>query len=348
MVGRRSLRAIPGNALRQVTKTISGVRRKGSGGTEMACPTIDTSAIESIRRTVSVMGVRNRRPRERAVRNRRAQCGTQSETCAACSHSCWPPCCLAARALVRRSSSTITNTWPPIAGGVGDELCRRLQPGHGEILFCQNVAWRCSFVIAPTASRVLARAGGVHTCRPLTGYVGQAHAAGGARAVVAESLLLKHQLLILKRSRNRAPNFTSWDRLLLGLVSLVVRPRRIAKIAIALKPATLMRFHQALTKLKYHLLFVSRRQPLWLSPHCTGDCARPWHRYRQRRRPPCAREALSTRVRNRWPVLAELHRACEGQPVECRSVPLRIDTPAQPLGHGGDGRVHTPDHRLWR
>jgi putative transposase len=27
---------------------------------------------------------------------------------------------------------------------------------------------------------------------------------GGARAVAAESLLLKHQLLILKRSRNRA------------------------------------------------------------------------------------------------------------------------------------------------
>jgi hypothetical protein len=83
---------------------------------------------------------------------------------------------------------------------------------------------------------------------------------GGVRAVVAESLLLKHQLLILKRSRNRAPNFTPWDRLLLGLVSLVVRPQRIAKIAIALKPATLMRFHQALTKLKYHLLFASRRQ----------------------------------------------------------------------------------------
>src|SRR5438874_12296377 len=48
------------------------------------------------------------------------------------------------------------------------------------------------------------------------------------------------------------------------------------------------------------------------------------------------------------PIVAELYRAYEGQPVERRSVPLRIDTPAQPLGHGGDGRVHTPDHRLWR
>src|SRR5450830_707848 len=62
----------------------------------------------------------------------------------------------------------------------------------------------------------------------------------------------------------------------------------------------------------------------------------------------CSRNTLSTRGRNRWPVLAELYRACEGQPVERRSVPLRIDTPAQPLGHGGDGRVHTSDHRLWR
>src|SRR5256886_10107793 len=86
----------------------------------------------------------------------------------------------------------------------------------------------------------------------------------------------------------------------------------------------------------------------WLSPHRTGDCPRLRHRYRQRHRPPGARETLSTRSRNRWPVLAELYRTYEGQPVVCRSVPLRIDTPAQPLGHGGDGRVHTPDHWLWR
>jgi len=39
---------------------------------------------------------------------------------------------------------------------------------------------------------------------------------GGVRAVVAESLAVKHQLLIMKRSRRRAPNLTSWDRLMLG------------------------------------------------------------------------------------------------------------------------------------
>src|SRR3981189_2494453 len=88
--------------------------------------------------------------------------------------------------------------------------------------------------------------------------------------------------------------------------------------------------------------------PRWLSPHRTGDCARLCHRYQQRHRPPGARETLSTRSRNRWSVLAELYRAYEGQPVERRFVSLRIDTLAQPLDHGSDGRVHTPDHWIWR
>ena len=39
---------------------------------------------------------------------------------------------------------------------------------------------------------------------------------GGARSIVAESLLLKHQLLILNRSRQRAPNLSASDRILAG------------------------------------------------------------------------------------------------------------------------------------
>ena len=35
---------------------------------------------------------------------------------------------------------------------------------------------------------------------------------GGVRSVIAESVLLKHQLLILNRSRRRAPNLNGWDR----------------------------------------------------------------------------------------------------------------------------------------
>ena len=47
---------------------------------------------------------------------------------------------------------------------------------------------------------------------------------GGARAVVADSLLLKQQLLIINRSRRRSPNLLAQDRLLLGLWSLFLTP----------------------------------------------------------------------------------------------------------------------------
>jgi hypothetical protein len=39
---------------------------------------------------------------------------------------------------------------------------------------------------------------------------------GGVRSLVAEFLLLKHQLLIVNRSRQRSPNLSSWDRILAG------------------------------------------------------------------------------------------------------------------------------------
>ena len=80
---------------------------------------------------------------------------------------------------------------------------------------------------------------------------------GGTRAVAAESLILKHQLLISQRSsRQRAPNLTTFDRLVLGLTSLFVNPQRVPKIAVLLKPATLLKFHKALTQ-RNHLLFSS-------------------------------------------------------------------------------------------
>ena len=40
---------------------------------------------------------------------------------------------------------------------------------------------------------------------------------GGARSVVAESVLVKHQLLILNRSRTRSPNLRASDRVVAGL-----------------------------------------------------------------------------------------------------------------------------------
>jgi hypothetical protein len=64
---------------------------------------------------------------------------------------------------------------------------------------------------------------------------------GGVRSVVAESLAVKHQLLIMKRSQRRAPNLTSWERLLLGFYTLLVSPKRLRKLAVITKPSTLQR-----------------------------------------------------------------------------------------------------------
>ena len=47
---------------------------------------------------------------------------------------------------------------------------------------------------------------------------------GGLRAVVAESILMRHQVLILNRGRKRAPNLRSSDRIIAGLCTLLMRP----------------------------------------------------------------------------------------------------------------------------
>ena len=73
-------------------------------------------------------------------------------------------------------------------------------------------------------------------------------------------LLLKHQLLISNRSRRRAPNLTTLDRFVLGLTTLFVSPRRIAKLGAFVKPATLLKFHKALVDRKYRRLFSSRHR----------------------------------------------------------------------------------------
>ena len=78
---------------------------------------------------------------------------------------------------------------------------------------------------------------------------------GVSRTVISENLLLKQQLIIHSRSRQRAPNFSTQDRTLLGFWSLFLNPRRIARSAIIIKSSTLLRFHNALKKRKYRMLF---------------------------------------------------------------------------------------------
>jgi putative transposase len=83
---------------------------------------------------------------------------------------------------------------------------------------------------------------------------------GGVRSVVAESVLVKQQLLILNRSRQRSPHLCFSDRLVAGLCALCIRPARLIRSAIVLKPSTLLSIHQALRNRKYRLLFSCKRK----------------------------------------------------------------------------------------
>ena len=84
---------------------------------------------------------------------------------------------------------------------------------------------------------------------------------GGVRAVIAENLLLRQQLIVLRRPRQRAPNLTTADRIMSGLASLFLNPGRIRKIAVGVRPSTLLAFHRALVRRKYRRLFSSSHCP---------------------------------------------------------------------------------------
>jgi len=79
---------------------------------------------------------------------------------------------------------------------------------------------------------------------------------GGLRSVVAESVLVRHQLLILNRGRKRAPHLRATDRIIAGLCTLFMRPTRILRSAIGLRPSTLLHLHNVLKKRKYRMLFL--------------------------------------------------------------------------------------------
>src|SRR5215472_8013596 len=169
---------------------------------------------------------------------------------------------------------------------------------------------------------------------------------GGLRSVVAESVLLRHQLLILNRGRKRAPSLSSADRTIVGWCMLFIRRARVFRSAIVLKPSTLLHLHKLLTKRKYRLLFSPKRRRL--SPNRSADRVGLRGGNRQGRSSPYPERSLPARIECRRSLLAQLSRPYEGQPVELRFVPMRLSNLEYALGSGGDGSVF-PAHRwLWR
>ena len=70
---------------------------------------------------------------------------------------------------------------------------------------------------------------------------------------------MRHQALILNRGRKHAPNLRSSDRIIAGLCTLLMRPIRVLRSAVVLKPTTLLNFHKMLVQQKYRLLFAPKR-----------------------------------------------------------------------------------------
>ena len=95
----------------------------------------------------------------------------------------------------------------------------------------------------------------IHVLTTLAKLVGP----GGAKAIIAENVLVKHQQLIARRSVGKTPKLTTLDKFLCGFLVLFMHPSRIQKAAIVLKPATLTKFRRALLSRNYHRLFSSRK-----------------------------------------------------------------------------------------
>ena len=82
---------------------------------------------------------------------------------------------------------------------------------------------------------------------------------GGVKAVIAESVLLKHQQLIARRSVGIMLRLTTSDRFPCSFLVLFMHPGRIQEVAVVLKPATLTKFRRVLLSRNYHRLFSSQK-----------------------------------------------------------------------------------------
>ena len=81
---------------------------------------------------------------------------------------------------------------------------------------------------------------------------------GGSKALIAENILLRNQLIIINRGRKRSPNLTPWSRLNYAFLASLINPNRLSKVGIIIKPSMLLKFHKAMIKSKYQALFSNK------------------------------------------------------------------------------------------
>ncbi len=81
---------------------------------------------------------------------------------------------------------------------------------------------------------------------------------GGVKTVVADTLVMKQQLIILNRNKKRSPKLHTSERFMFAFFSLFFDKNRLHKVAIIFKPATILRFHKALVNRKYQRLYSNK------------------------------------------------------------------------------------------
>lgn len=78
---------------------------------------------------------------------------------------------------------------------------------------------------------------------------------GGVKVVMAETIVMKQQLIIMSRGKKRSPALSTRDRFLFGFLTLFISESRLQKVAVIIKPATILAFHKALVRQKYSRLY---------------------------------------------------------------------------------------------
>src|ERR1019366_1426974 len=80
----------------------------------------------------------------------------------------------------------------------------------------------------------------------------------------AENLILRQQTIVSARKLKKSPPLTTFDRVVFALGTLLIRPHRLPRLGIIVAHSTLLKFHRAMVKRKYRLLFdgtKSRKKP---------------------------------------------------------------------------------------
>ncbi len=81
---------------------------------------------------------------------------------------------------------------------------------------------------------------------------------GGISSIIAENICLRQQLIILSRNKKRCPTLSNIDRFTFGLFSQYIHYKRLNRLAIIIKPATLIKFHKFFVSRKYRSLFTKK------------------------------------------------------------------------------------------